>query len=118
MVPKLNLLLTLVRYIFEVVLIFHDIHQGYHQAMGYYKIQVVHFDPFPVEPFPADSRMIVELEILANSCFKFLPAGYQGWAWAMGRHCSSVKEFQSPDLVSLVMVEMEDPVLENTKNKN
>ena len=116
MVPKLILPLTLVRYIFEVVLIFRDIHQCY-LAMapsGYYKFQVVHFDQFPVEQFLADSKMKVK----QRSCFKLLPAGYQGSAWAMERQCSLEKEFQSPHLVSLVMVVMGVPVLENTENKN
>ena len=61
MVPKLILPLTLVRYIYEVVLIFRDIHQCY-LAMapsGYYKFQVVHFDLIPVEAFLADSRMAI-----------------------------------------------------------
>ena len=61
MVPELNIPLTLVRYIFEVVLIFRDIHQCY-LAMapsGYYKFQVVHFDLIPVEEFLADSRMTI-----------------------------------------------------------
>ena len=36
----------------------------------------------------------------------------------MERQCSLEKEFQSPHLVSLVMVVMGVPVLENTENKN
>ena len=71
----MNLPLTLVRYIFEVVLIFRDIHQCY-LAMapsGYYKFQVVHFDLIPVEAFLADSKIKVKLEILFQIFTCWLP---------------------------------------------
>ena len=85
---------------------------------GYYKFQVVHFDPFLVEPFLADSRIMIKLKILIKYSSKLLPAGYQGLAWAMERHWDSLaKEFQSLHLVSPVMVEMEGPVLENTEKQ-
>ena len=87
MVPKLILPLTLVRYIFEVVLIFRDIHQCY-LAMapsGYYKFQVVHFDLIPVEAFLADSKMKSrDLDLFSN--FYLLAARVRHRRWNASVH--------------------------------